>query len=86
LNNETVTAQQLIDVGLPRAIFWNNDLSKEVPNDIFIISTLKRSYSDFIIEKFIEFFGEAAILNALEKHRNKLSDTLINTVINQINI
>jgi len=85
LKNKIVTAQNLIDAGLPRAIFWNNDLSKEVPSDIFIIATLKRSYNDFIIEKFIEYFGKNHLLSTLLKHKSKLSNTLLNTVIDQIN-
>ena len=52
---KTVTAKQLIDTGMPRAIFWNNDLTKVVPNDIFIVSTLKRAYNDFVVKHFIEF-------------------------------
>ncbi len=78
---KTVTAKQLIDLGLPRAIFWNNDLTKAVPNDIFIISTLKRSYNDFVVKKFIEFFGEETVLASLMKHRDKLSKELIDSVI-----
>jgi len=77
-----VTAKQLIDTGLPRAIFWNNDLTKAVPNDIFIVSTLKRSYNDFVVKHFIAFFGEETVLAALMKHRDKLSDKLIDSVIN----
>jgi hypothetical protein len=80
-SSKTVKAKQLIDAGMPRAIFWNNDLSKSVPNDIFIVSTLKRSYNDFIIKKFIEFFGEETVLAALMKHREKLSDKLIESVM-----
>ena len=82
---KTVTAKQLIDAGVPRAIFWNNDLSKVVPSDIFIVSTLKRAYNDFVIEKFIEFFGEDSVLAALMKHRDKLSDKLIHKVTDHIN-
>jgi len=82
---KTVTAQQLIDAGLPRAIFWNNDLSRVVPNDIFIVSTLQRAYNDFVIDKFVLFFGEDAVLAALMRHRDKLSDTLIRTVTQHIN-
>ena len=78
---KTVTAKQLIDAGMPRAIFWNNDLTKAVPNDIFIISTLKRAYNDFVIQKFVEFFGEDAVFAALMKHRDKLSDKLIDSVM-----
>ncbi len=82
--SKTVTAQQLIDAGLPRAIFWNNDLSKVVPNDIFIVSTLQRAYNDFIIDTFVDFFGEDTVLAALMRHRDKLSDTLIDTVTKHI--
>ena len=82
---KTVTAKQLIDAGMPRAIFWNNELSKAVPNDIFIVSTLKRAYNDFVVQKFIEFFGEDTVLAALMKHRDKLSDKLIHRVMIHIN-
>ncbi len=80
-SHEMVTAKQLIDAGMPRAIFWNNNLSKSVPSDIFIVSTLKRSYNDFVVKKFIEFFGEDTVLAALMKHRDKLSDELIDSVM-----
>lgn len=81
---KTVTAKQLIDAGVPRAIFWNNDLSKAVPSDIFIVSTLRRAYNDFIIDKFIEFFGEKNVLAVLIKHKDKLSDKLIDSITNHI--
>lgn len=80
-----VTAKQLIDIGIPRAIFWNNDLTKKVPSDIFIISTLTRSYNDFIIKKFINFFGEENILNAIIKHKERISNKLMNNILNNIN-
>jgi hypothetical protein len=81
---KTVTAKQLIDAGMPRAIFWNNDLSKTVPSDIFIVSTLKRAYNDFVIEKFIAFFGVDVVLAALMKHRDRLSDKLIHSVMSHV--
>ena len=82
---KTVTAKQLIDAGMPRAIFWNNDLSKSVPNDIFIVSTLMRAYNDFVVKHFIVYFGEATVLAALVKHRDKLSDKLIDSVMTHTN-
>lgn len=82
--SKTVTAQQLIDSGLPKAIFWNNDLTKAVPSDIFIVSTLKRAYNDLVIDKFIEFFGENTIVAALIKHKDQLSNTLIESVSRHI--
>ena len=84
-SSKTVTAQQLIDAGMPRAIFWNNDLSKAVPNDIFIVSTLKRAYNDFVIQKFMEFFGEDTVLAALMKHKDRVSDKLIHSVMTHTN-
>ena len=80
-----VTAKQLIDAGMPRAIFWNNDLSKAVASDIFIVSTLKRSYNDFVVKKFIDFFGVDILLAAIMKHRDKLSDKLIDYVMTYAN-
>jgi len=81
---KTVTAKQLIDAGVPRAIFWNNDLSKSLPNDIFIVSTLKRAYNDSVIKHFIDFFGEDTVLASLMKHRDKLSNRLIESVLANI--
>ncbi len=81
---DKVTAAQLIDKGIPKAIFWNNDLSKAVPADILIASTLQRAYNDFIIEKLIEFFGANILLASLMKHRSRLSDRLIDRVLTTI--
>jgi hypothetical protein len=81
---KTVTAKQLIDAGVPRAIFWNNDLSKAVANDIFIISTFKRAYNNFVVDKFVEFFGADTVLVALVKHSDRLSDKLIHSVVAHI--
>ena len=75
-----VTTQQLLDVGFPRAIIWNNDPSKEVASDIFIVATLRRAYNDFVIERILDFFGTEAVLAALLKHKDKVSDTLIQHV------
>ncbi len=82
--SKTVTAQQLIDAGVPRAIFWNNNLTKSIPNDIFIVSILKRAYNDFVIDKFIAFFGEETVLAALMKHKDKLSNALLDSVTHHI--
>jgi len=79
-----VTAQQLIDAGMPRAIFWNNDLTKAVPKDIFIVATLRRSYNDFVVRGFIKFFGEETVLASLMKHRAMLSETLLHHVTRYI--
>ena len=81
---QIVTAQQLIDAGLPRAIFWNNDLIKSVPSDIFIVSTLKRAYNDFVIDGLVSFFGRDSVLLSIMKYRDKLSDTLIQKVLHHI--
>jgi len=82
--SKTVTAQKLLDIGMPRAIFWNNDLKKEVQSDIFVVSTLKRAYNDFVIDKLIAFFGEDFVLSSLDRHKQAVSDKLIQSVENYI--
>lgn len=82
--SRTVTAKQLIDSGLPRAIFWNNDLTKSVSSDIFIVSTLKRAYNDFVIEGLVSFFGSDSVLLSVMKYRDRLSDKLIQKVLHHI--
>ena len=84
-NLTTVKAQTLIDIGMPRAILWNNNLSREVDSQIFIVSTLKRAYNDFVIEKLIEYFGTEMVLQSLETHRDAISDKLVKHVKNFIN-
>ena len=83
-SSKSVTAKQLIDAGLPRAIFWNNDLSKRVPSDILIVSTLRRAYNDFVVDGLVVFFGRDSVLLAMMKYRDKLSDTLLQKVLHQI--
>jgi len=75
-----VTAGELIEAGLPKAILWNNDPDKKIPVNIFIVATLQRAYNDFVVEKLAEFFGSERILAALLKHKDRVSDTLIEQV------
>jgi len=79
-----VTAAELIEAGLPKAILWNNDPQKKVASDIFIVATLQRAYNDFIIDKLAEFFGREAILAALLKHKARLGDELVERVANYL--
>ena len=83
-SSQIVTAKQLIDSGLPRAIFWNNDLTKCVASDILIVSTLQRAYNDFIVDGLVAFFGRDSVLLAMMKYRDRLSDTLMQKVLHQI--
>jgi len=80
-SSKNLTVKKLIDAGLPKAIFWNNNLNKEIPKDILIVSTLKRSYNDFTIRNLIEFFGEDSVLASLIKHRDRVSENLIKEVL-----
>lgn len=75
-----VTAGELIEAGLPKAILWNNDPNKKVPVNIFIVATLQRAYNDFVVEKLAEFFGSERMLAALLTHKDRVSDTLIEQV------
>ena len=78
---KTVTATDLIRAGLPRAILWNNQSDKEIPIDIFIVSTLQKAYNDFVIDTLIEYFGKESILMALLKHKEHISKHLVNRVM-----
>ena len=75
-----ITAGEIIEAGLPKAILWNNDPDKKVPVDIFIVATLQRAYNDFVVQKLAEFFGGERILAALLKHKERVSDQLIERV------
>jgi len=77
----SVSAGELIEAGLPRAILWNSQSDKQVPVDIFIVSTLQKAYNGFVIDKLAEFFGEESVLAALLKHKERVSDRLVQRVI-----
>jgi len=77
---EQVSADELLEAGLPKAILWNNDPKKKVPVDIFIVATLERAYNDFVVEKLATFFGNERILSALLKYKDRVSDRLIERV------
>ncbi|WP_457598924.1 hypothetical protein [Hydrogenimonas sp.] len=77
---EHVSAGELLEAGFPKAILWNNDPNKKVPTDIFIVATLERAYNDFVVEKLAAFFGNERILSALLKHKDRVSDRLIDRV------
>ncbi len=78
---EQVSAGELLEAGLPKAILWNNDPKKKVPTDIFIVATLERAYNDFVVEKLADFFGKERLLSALLKYKNRVSDRLVEKVI-----
>ena len=73
---KTVTAKELINIGMPRAVLWNNQSDKEVPVDIFIVSTLQKAYNDFVIDKLADYFGKESVLSALLLHKDRISSTL----------
>ncbi len=75
-----VTAKELLEAGLPKAILWNNDPDRKMPADIFIIATLKRAYNDFVVKKLAEFFGAEYVITALNNHKDQVSDRLYNRV------
>ena len=77
---EKVSAGELLEAGLPKAILWNNNPKKKVPTDIFIVATLERAYNDFVVEKLAAFFGKERILSALLKYKDRVSDRLIEKV------
>jgi len=36
-NKEFVTVEELLSIGMPKAVFWNNNPHKKVPTDIICI-------------------------------------------------
>jgi len=81
---EQVSAGELLEAGLPKAILWNNDPKKKVPTDIFIVATLERAYNDFVVEKLAAFFGNERILSALLRYKDRVSNRLIERVIGSL--
>ena len=77
---KSVTAGDLFEAGLPRAVLWNSQNDKEVPVDIFIVSTLQKAYNDFVIETLAEYFGKESVLAALLKHKDRISERLADRV------
>ena len=77
---KSVSAADLIKAGLPRAVLWNNQSDKEVPVDIFIVSTLQKAYNDFVIDKLAEYFGKESVLAALLRYKDRVSERLVNRV------
>jgi hypothetical protein len=76
----TVTAQELIDFGLPRAVVWNAAPTQEVDAKAFIVSTLRNAYNDFVIEKLIGYFGAELVCDALETYKKRISTKLYERV------
>ncbi len=79
-----VTAGELIEAGLPKAILWNNDPDKKAPVDIFIVATLQRAYNNFVVQTLAEFFGRERILASLLKHKDRVDNKLIENVISSL--
>ena len=77
---KTVTAKELITAGMPKAVLWNSQSDKEVPIDIFIVSTLQKAYNDFVIDKLTDYFGKESVLSALLLHKDRVSSTLATQV------
>ena len=69
---EYVTAAELLEAGMPQAVLWNNDPHKKVPVEIFIVTTLQRSYNDFVIETLADYFVTERIFEALARYPQKL--------------
>jgi len=82
---KTVRAQNLIDIGMPRAVLWNTNLSKEVDSQAFIVSTLIKAYNDFVIEKLVAYFGTDIVFESLNTYRDRVSEKLKNHVHIYIN-
>jgi len=76
----TVSAAEVVAAGLPRAIVWNSQSDKQVPVDIFIVTTLQKAYNDFVVDKLAEYFGKESVLAALLRYKDRISDRLAQRV------
>ena len=80
----TVTPRELLEFGLDPAVLWNVDRDKKINKQIMIVSALQNGYSAEVINKLAAYFGSPSVLNALNKHRDRVSDKLFKTVENQL--
>ncbi|MEN8303741.1 MAG: hypothetical protein ABFQ64_06705 [Campylobacterota bacterium] len=79
---EYVTANQLIDFGVPRALFWNTaDKDKPIERDRMISWSLKRGVNKEILETYVDFFGAEIVKNALEKDKEHMSDRFYDKIM-----
>ncbi|WP_294959481.1 hypothetical protein [Sulfurovum sp.] len=85
-NSTTVTPRELLEFGLDPAVLWNIDRDKQINKQIMIVSALKNGYSTDVINKLAAYFGTPVVLKALNKYRDRVSDTLFKTVENQLKI
>ena len=83
-NSVTVTPRELLEFGLDPAVLWNVERDKKVNKQIIIVSALKNGYSTEVINKLAAYFGTHAIINALIKYRDRVSDKLFETVEDQL--
>ena len=83
-NSVTVIPRELLEFGLDPAVLWNVDRDKKINKHIIIVSALKNGYSTEVINKLAAYFGTHAIINALIKYRDRVSDKLFKTVEDQL--
>jgi hypothetical protein len=79
-NLHTIKPKELLKCGLDSAVLWNVDRDKEIASDIFIVATLINGYNKDILSVLKEYFGDKMILDALDKHHDRISDTLLKSV------
>lgn len=79
-NKSTVKPRELLEFGLDPAVLWNTDREKEIDIDIFIVATLRKGYSETVISKICEFFGNEMVLSALGEYEHRVSSKLMEAV------
>ena len=79
-----VKPRDFLYIGLDPAAVWNVDIDKEIDINIFIVATFINSYSERVIHKLLEYFGQDIIIYSLDKYKNRVSDKLYNSVITYI--
>ncbi len=77
---KTAKAEELLSAGLDPAVLWNVDREKDIDSDVFIVATLKNGYNEETVSVLSDFFGREMILDALDHHRERVSEKLYENV------
>jgi len=78
---QKIQISKLIEAGVPRAVFWNTDINKEVDEDILLISVFQKGYNDAIIKVLFEFYGKEKFKTYVIKHKYRISKKLYSRLL-----
>lgn len=81
-----VSANDLINFGIPFSLFWNTaDRDKKHEKKKIIVFAIKRGVNDEILSKFIEYFDFDTVKSAIEQDKANMSAVFYNLLIDKLN-